>query len=83
MNMLDQIAQIGIFTTGVVALYLVGPTDPRQRMRAGIFGLCGEPFWLITALINAQWGVVLLVAIYGYNWWRVFSNNRKLLNEQA
>lgn len=79
MELLDQFAQVMVFFTGVIALYLAGATSTRQRMWGGIFGLCGEPFWLITSLVNEQRAVTLLVLIYGYNWWRVYWNNRKAL----
>lgn len=78
--MMDVIAQIGVFTSGVMALWLVGSTNPRKRMQAGIFGLMSEPCWLYTTISNEQWGIVPLVLIYCYTWWRVYSNNKAALN---
>lgn len=73
----DLIAQIGVFFTGVIALYLAGSTKRKKRMWAGIVGMIGEPFWLMTAILNEQWPVVLLVAIYFFSWFRVYWNNRE------
>jgi hypothetical protein len=78
--MLDQIAQLSIFFTGVVGMYLVGSADPKMRMYAGILGLCAQPFWFYTTLANGQIGITILSFIYAYNWFRVFNNNRKLTN---
>tara|TARA_R110001632_G_scaffold223676_1_gene355635 strand:- start:314 stop:487 length:174 start_codon:yes stop_codon:yes gene_type:complete len=44
-------------------------------MYAGIVGMIGEPFWLATAVINEQWGILPLVVVYGVNWVRVIHSN--------
>jgi len=45
--------------------------EPRVRMWAAIIGLAGEPFWLLTAYLNEQWGIVALAFVYGLNWLRI------------
>ena len=71
----DYFSQAVITFTGFTAMYLLASQDPKTRMYAGIIGLCGEPFWLATALINGQWGIVALVFVYGVNWVRVVYSN--------
>lgn len=74
--MLDLIAQAVITCTGCFSLYLMASQDRRTRKLGGVIGLIGEPFWLTTALINDQWGVVLLCFVYGVNWARIVWCNR-------
>lgn len=71
----DYFSQVVITFTGFAAMYLLASQDPKTRMYAGIVGLAGEPFWLATALINEQWGIVALVFVYGVNWGRVVWSN--------
>jgi len=62
--MLEVIAQIGIAVTGMLSIFLVA-----YKSKWGpVFGLLGEPFWLITAINNGQWGVILLVLAYTIGW---------------
>jgi hypothetical protein len=51
--------------------------EPRVRMWAAIIGLAGEPFWLLTAYLNEQWGIVALAFVYGLNWLRIGYLNYK------
>lgn len=69
--MIDIIAQSVITCTGCLSLYLMASLDPRTRMWAAIVGLAGEPFWLTTAYINGQWGIVALAVVYAVNWVRI------------
>jgi len=61
---LDIIAQIGITIFGVSAIILVA----RKNKWGFVLGLASEPFWIITAYLNKQWGVLLLSAIYVFSW---------------
>lgn len=76
-EILDTIAQTVIIFTGIGSMALVSSQEAKIRMYAGMIGLAGEPFWLTTAIIAGQWGVILLVIAYGINWWRVFWKNYK------
>lgn len=49
-------------------------------MFAGVIGLIGEPFWFATAFINAQYGILILVLVYGINWARVVYTNYRAIN---
>lgn len=78
-EIIDIISQCIITCTGFFSLYLMASQNPKTRMYAGIVGLAGEPFWLATAIINHQWGVVLLCIVYGINWARIAYSNWKTL----
>lgn len=74
---LDAFAQTVITCTGCTSLYLLASQSPRVRMWGAIVGLIGEPFWLTTAWINEQAGIVLLAFVYGVNWTRIAFYNWK------
>lgn len=75
--MIDIISQTVIVFTGFLSMYLLSSQETKTRMYAGLIGLFGEPFWLTTAIINGQWGVIILVVVYGINWFRIFWFNYK------
>ena len=74
---IDVIAQTVITCTGCSCLWLMASQEPRVRMWAAIIGLAGEPFWLLTAYLNEQWGIVALAFVYGFNWLRIGYINYK------
>ena len=74
-DIIDYSCQAAVTCTGFFSLYLLASQDARVRMYAGIVGIIGEPFWLTTAIINEQWGILPLVVIYGVNWVRVIASN--------
>lgn len=80
-EILDIGSQIVITCTGFFSLYLMASQSARTRMWGGVVGLAGEPFWLTTAIINHQWGVIILCFVFGYNWARVVYSNYKNLGE--
>ena len=64
MFLIDLVAQVGITIFGVGAIVLVA-----RRNRWGfVLGLISQPFWIITSLINKQWGVLLLSIVYVGSW---------------
>ncbi len=82
-NMWDTIAQIGIAVFGISAIILVA----KKNKWGFVFGLLSQPFWLITAFLNEQWGVFLLSIVYVgswafgiYNWF--FKDKTKRQNNQ-
>lgn len=73
----DYICQAILTFCGIGSLYFMASTDARKRLLAGCIGLFGEPFWFATAYINGQYGVMILVFIYGSGWIRVVWTNYK------
>jgi len=61
---IDLIAQIGVTIFGVSAIVLVA----RKNKWGFVLGLISQPFWIITSLINKQWGVLLLSIVYIGSW---------------
>ncbi len=61
---IDLVAQIGITIFGVSAIILVA----RKNKWGFVLGLISQPFWIITSLINKQWGVLLLSIVYVGSW---------------
>jgi hypothetical protein len=42
----------------------------------------GEPFWFFTAFVNGQYGIMLLVFVYGVNWGRLIYSNYKVMGNE-
>lgn len=60
----DFIAQIGVTVFGVTAIILVS----RNNRWGFVIGLISQPFWLLTSLLNKQWGVFILTLFYVFSW---------------
>lgn len=83
LEVLDYGFQTAITITGFFSLYFLASQEASVRMKAGIIGLIGEPFWFSTALINEQYAILPLVLVYGINWIRVVhSNYTQVQNEK-
>jgi len=82
-EILDWISQGIITCTGFLSLYLMASQESKTRLYAGLVGLLGEPFWFFTAYVNEQYGVMLLVFVYGVNWVRLVHSNWKALPENS
>jgi len=80
--LLDLIAQVVIIFTGIFSVYFMSSPDAKKRRNGAAIGLIGEPFWLTTAIMNGQPGVIVLVVIYGINWTRAFYVNYKIVKEE-
>lgn len=65
-----MIEQILILFTGVPAIYLSQSGDHQQRRYACLFGLAGQPFWLMSAWKAEQWGILFLSVLYALSWGR-------------
>jgi len=74
-EMFDYISQAILTCCGIGSLYFMASKDAHKRLLAGCIGLFGEPFWFATAYINDQYGVMLLVFVYGAGWLRVVWTN--------
>jgi len=72
---IDLFCQIVITICGCSSIYLLASQDAQTRMVAGIIGLIGEPFWFATAYMNEQYGILILVFVYGVSWARLVWSN--------
>lgn len=61
---IDLISQIGLSFFGILAIILVA----RKNKWGFVLGLASQPFWILTAYVNKQWGIQLLNVIYVFTW---------------
>lgn len=62
--------QIGIAFFGVAAVYMSQDERIGRRRWACLFGLAGQPFWLVETVHAQQWGIAVLCTLYTWSWWR-------------
>lgn len=65
-----MIAQLGIATFGLLAVWLSQDTRIQRRRWAPVFGLVGQPFWFYAAWTTEQWGIFALCFLYSASWAR-------------
>lgn len=64
-----MITQIIIGVTGVIAIYLTAyKSDSKNALIGCLFGLAGQPFWLLTSIKNEQYGIAILSLLYTAIW---------------
>jgi len=83
MNYLDIFAQCVIVLAGIFSVYLMSSSEAEKRMYGSFTGLLGEPFWFMTAVINFQPGVIVLVLVFGVNWIRAFLVSKRLVANEG
>ena len=57
-----------ILATGVPA-HFINQYDGPVRRWAPVLGLVSQVFWIWHAIDTEAWGILGLVAVYGYGWW--------------
>lgn len=62
--------QLGIILFGCTAVFLSQDARHSVRRFAPIVGLCGQPFWAMSAIAAEQWGVLFITGIYTLSWCR-------------
>lgn len=65
-------SQIGIAICGVTAVFLSQDKHESRRRWSSIFGLCGQPFWIVETYTHQQWGILALTLLYTFSWARGF-----------
>lgn len=73
-----MIPQISIALFGVLAIFLVGMKERRQRRWGYLLGLCGQPFWFWVTFQAEQWGIFALAFFYTLSWINGLRNNWRL-----
>ena len=59
--------QLMIALLGGSAIWFVGRTEEWSRW-GYILGFLSQPFWIYSAVVNEQWGILLLSIWYTYSW---------------
>lgn len=62
--------QIGIALCGVTAVFLSQDKRQERARFACLFGLAGQPFWIIETYTHQQWGILTLTVLYAWSWAR-------------
>lgn len=63
-KMVEIIAQVCIFTLGVLSIILIA-----QKNKWGfVCGLATQPFWYYTTYVHGQWGIFFLNIAYTVSW---------------
>ena len=62
-----MISQIAIMIFGASAIWLVGRKE-KWRKWGYVLGFMGQPFWIYTAIISEQWGILVMTLFYAYSW---------------
>ena len=52
---------------GALSVWFVSRKEEWKRW-GYIFGLIGQPFWLIAAIQSGQWGIMVMAVFYTYAW---------------
>ena len=73
-KVLDMIAQAWLAVFGMAAIWFVGRREKWSRI-GFILGLSSQPAWIITSIMNEQWGILALSLWYTYSWIQGIYNN--------
>ncbi len=69
--MIDFLVQAGLALFGIAAYVMAQSRNPTMRRRSPYVGLCGQPFWLVSALQSGAWGMLIVTlmftAVYVYS----------------
>ena len=63
-----MIEQLFIAVFGVASIWLANDERYKIRRWACVFGLLGQPFWMISAWQAQQWGILALTFFYTAAW---------------
>jgi hypothetical protein len=63
-------SQLGIALFGVTAVYLSQDKRQSRARFACLFGLAGQPFWIVETYTHQQWGILALTVLYTWSWAR-------------
>ena len=67
-----MISQAIIALTGLLSIYLVQNPSGRYYKWGCVFGVIGQPFWVVESLKDNQAGVLLLSVVYTFVWGKSF-----------
>jgi len=73
--MIDLAVQAAIVILGGAAVVLLANKSGEVRRWGYLSGLLSEPFWVYSAVVADQWGVVILALWWGWWYWRGLVNN--------
>jgi len=62
--------QLLIFAFSALAIWLIASPSPRSQRWGALFGLAGQPFWLLETWSAQQLGIFALSIFYTVAWAR-------------
>ena len=77
------VAQAGIVVSCFATSWWLGGRDKKHRRWGYLASLAGQPFWLVTEWIHAQWGMFALTFWFIYTGVRGYRNNMETPEEKA
>jgi len=60
--------QTAILISGLAAIWLATHQCPKHQRYACLFGLAGQPFWIVSAYTTEQWGILVLAIMHVIVW---------------
>lgn len=57
--------QIMIVLLGISSIVCISSTIPKIMRYGFLFGMLAEPFWMVSAYNNGQWGIFCICIVYG------------------
>ncbi len=69
------IPEAGIIIFSLVTVWALTSKPPRLAL-GYLFGILGEPFWLIDAYQKSAWHILFASIVFGYCWIRGMRNQR-------
>jgi len=57
--------QIMIVLLGISSIVCISSTKTRLMRYGFLFGMLAEPFWMLSAANNDQWGIFCICIVYG------------------
>jgi hypothetical protein len=67
---------------GIITVHLLARNDKYQKF-GYLVGLFSEPFWIISAWQNGQWGIGILAVYYGTQYWRGWKNHNSTTPQEG
>lgn len=77
------VAQAGIVMSCFATSWWLGGREKKHRRWGYAASLAGQPFWLVTEWIHAQWGMFALTFWFIYTGVRGYRNNMETPEEKA
>ena len=67
-----MLIQLMIAATGITAIFLTQAESTQWQRYACLFGLAGQPFWIVETYQNEQWGIFIVSLFYTLAWLKGF-----------
>ncbi len=73
----NDVIQGLILFISACSIYLISDAEATIRKWGAVAGIAAQPFWIITAIANDQWGILVLSLVYIYSFSRIFLSHKQ------